>query len=168
MKTWRVDGRVSNANHPDTAEKIESNTANRIWFAKDAIYARDTTSTQRLGRAQRRTRVPSANKDAVSDAKDDFHEKFIHIKSEVENMKENLASRIDVSDNRQKIVQLESDMEEVKKVVMEIGQKVGHVENDVGDMKRELADFRSMQAALASLQEQLQMLLNGYIMPGAF
>lgn len=116
------------------------------------------------------TRVPSADKDAVLDANDDTHEKLLHMKNEVENIKEsleNLASRIDMSDTSQ-IVRLESNMDEMKKAVTEIGQKVGRIESDVANMKSQLVEFSNMKAALASLQEQLQMLLNGGIMPDTF
>ena len=93
------------------------------------------------------------------------------MKNELENIKENtknLAGRTDMSDISQRIVRLESDMDEMKKREMEIGQKVGRVESAVSTMENQLAEFSSMKAALASLHEQLQMLFNGCIMPDTF
>lgn len=48
----------------------------------------------------------------------------------------------------------------------EIGQKIVRIESDLDERRRELASLSSMKATLASLQEQLQMLVNAYMTLG--
>ncbi|KAM3450154.1 hypothetical protein NHJ6243_009858 [Beauveria neobassiana] len=43
--------------------------------------------------------------------------------------------------------------------------KIVRLESDLDEMKRELAGLSSVRATLSGLQEQLQMLLNAYMIP---
>ncbi|KAM3560563.1 hypothetical protein ARSEF4850_003606 [Beauveria asiatica] len=147
-------------------------------------------------RAHLRPRVPSANNDAASDAEDDIHKKMALIESDMNRIKGRVASlasageagqeirRLEcdldevrelvssnVRETSQKIVRLESELDEMRELVSrsnvsETGQKIVRVEGDVDEMKRELAGLSSVRANLAGLQEQLQMLLNAYMIPG--
>ncbi|KAJ2977699.1 hypothetical protein NQ176_g4229 [Zarea fungicola] len=126
-------------------------------------------------RHQLRTDDPPASNDAASDAEGTNQRKIDRIESDLDSLKE-LVGRSSLGGIDQKIDCIKNDVDKMKKELAALGtakeidqkfnQKIDCFENELNEVKKELAGLNTMRETLAIFQQQLQMLLNAFMLPG--
>ncbi|KAJ2978933.1 hypothetical protein NQ176_g3539 [Zarea fungicola] len=126
-------------------------------------------------RRQLRTDDPPASNDAASDAEGENQRKIDRIESDLDSLKE-LVGRSSLGGIDQKIDCIKNDVDKMKKELAALGtakeidqklnQKIDCFENELNEVKKQLTGLNTMRETLAILQQQLQMLLNAFMLPG--